>query len=54
MAYDENNIFAKILRGEMPCVEIAQDRTYPRLHGHHAASARACAGDPEISGGKSS
>ena len=25
MAYDQNNIFAKILRDEMPCVEIAQD-----------------------------
>ncbi len=25
MPYDDNNIFAKILRGEIPCVEVAQD-----------------------------
>ncbi len=25
MAYDENNIFAKILRGEAPCIKIYED-----------------------------
>ena len=25
MAYDENNIFAKILRGELPCDKIFED-----------------------------
>ena len=25
MAYDDNNIFAKILRGEIPCVKIYED-----------------------------
>jgi histidine triad (HIT) family protein len=25
MAYDQNNIFAKILRGEIPCVKICED-----------------------------
>ena len=25
MAYDPNNVFAKILRGEMPCVKVFED-----------------------------
>ena len=25
MSYDENNIFAKILRGEVPCEKIYED-----------------------------
>ena len=25
MAYDANNIFAKILRGEIPCVKVFED-----------------------------
>ena len=25
MAYDKNNIFAKILRGEIPCVKVYED-----------------------------
>ena len=25
MAYDDNNIFAKILRGEIPCVKVFED-----------------------------
>ena len=25
MAYDEGNIFAKILRGEIPCKKVAED-----------------------------
>ncbi|MDE2466493.1 MAG: HIT family protein, partial [Alphaproteobacteria bacterium] len=25
MAYDSNNIFARILRGELPCVKVYED-----------------------------
>jgi histidine triad (HIT) family protein len=41
MAYDENNIFAKILRGEIPCQKIYEDEDtlafldiMPRTEGH--------------------
>ncbi len=41
MAYDNDNIFAKILRGEVPCHKVFEDdRTFafldvmPRSHGH--------------------
>lgn len=41
MSYDENNIFAKILRGEMPCYKIYEDDAtlafmdiMPRTDGH--------------------
>lgn len=27
MAYDDNNIFAKILRGEIPCTKVHEDET---------------------------
>jgi len=40
-AYDDDNIFAKILRGEMPCVKVFEDDTalafmdiMPRADGH--------------------
>jgi histidine triad (HIT) family protein len=40
-AYDENNVFAKILRGEMPCHKVYEDETalafmdiMPRADGH--------------------
>jgi histidine triad (HIT) family protein len=40
-AYDPNNIFAKILRGEAPCVKVFEDETalafldiMPRCEGH--------------------
>jgi histidine triad (HIT) family protein len=40
-AYDANNIFAKILRGEAPCVKVFEDQTalafmdiMPRCEGH--------------------
>lgn len=39
--YDANNIFAKILRGEMPCVKVYEDDValafldvYPQVQGH--------------------
>ena len=28
MSYDENNIFAKILRGEIPCKKIYEDELF--------------------------
>ena len=41
MTYDPNNIFAKILRGEAPCVKVAEDEVslafmdvMPRTKGH--------------------
>ncbi|HEY6670066.1 MAG TPA: HIT family protein [Methyloceanibacter sp.] len=41
MAYDQNNIFAKVLRGEIPCHKIYEDKdtlafldTMPRTEGH--------------------
>jgi histidine triad (HIT) family protein len=41
MAYDENNIFAKILRGEIPCHKLYEDKVtlafldiMPRTEGH--------------------
>ncbi len=41
MAYDDNNVFAKILRGELPCHKVYEDAdtlafmdVMPRLPGH--------------------
>ncbi|MET0869438.1 MAG: HIT domain-containing protein, partial [Methyloceanibacter sp.] len=41
MAYDENNVFAKVLRGEIPCHKIYEDADalafldiMPRAQGH--------------------
>lgn len=41
MAYDEQNVFSKILRGEMPCIKIYEDEqtlsfmdTMPQADGH--------------------
>jgi histidine triad (HIT) family protein len=41
MAYDENNVFAKVLRGEIPCHKIYEDEDtlafldiMPRVDGH--------------------
>jgi histidine triad (HIT) family protein len=41
MAYDQNNIFARILRGELPCVKIYEDEhtlsfldIMPSIEGH--------------------
>lgn len=32
MPYDTNNIFAKILRGEIPCKKISEDKFYLAFH----------------------
>lgn len=41
MSYDESNVFAKILRGEMPCAKITEDDgtfsfmdAFPQTRGH--------------------
>lgn len=41
MSYDPNNVFAKILRGELPCVKVYEDETtlafmdiMPSVEGH--------------------
>ena len=47
MAYDPNNIFARILRGEIPCHKVYEDDGHAGLHGHHAADRRPHAGAPE-------
>jgi len=49
-AYDPNNPFAKILRGEFPCHKVYEDDPCSRLSRHHAALARPYAGDPEDAG----
>ena len=41
VAYDPQNIFAKILRGEMPAHKVYEDDVAAGLHGHHAARRRA-------------
>lgn len=58
--YDESNIFAKILRGEMPCVKVYEDETvlafmdvFPQSRGHtlvipKAASTNMLDTDPDI------
>jgi histidine triad (HIT) family protein len=50
MAYDDNNIFAKILRGEAPCVEVYSDDAtlafmdvMPQAEGHTLVIPRAAA-----------
>ena len=32
MAYDRNNVFARILRGELPCNKVYEDVTSIRKH----------------------
>ncbi|HET6376071.1 MAG TPA: HIT domain-containing protein, partial [Methylocella sp.] len=61
-AYDENNIFAKILRGEMPCHKVYEDDVafammdiMPRTDGHVLVLPKAPARnlldvDPEVLG----
>ena len=47
MAYDTNNVFAKILRGEIPCVKVFEDDktlafmdVMPQAEGHVLVSPR--------------
>ena len=41
MTYDPNNVFAKVLRGELPCHKIYEDERHARLPRHHAARPKA-------------
>lgn len=52
MSYDENNVFAKILRGDLPCHKIHEDNDtfafldiMPRSHGHTLVIPKAPATD---------
>src|SRR2546423_6472200 len=52
MAYDPNNIFAKILRGEVPCVKVHEDEhtlafldIMPSVEGHTLVIPKAPAGE---------
>jgi histidine triad (HIT) family protein len=52
MAYDENNVFAKVLRGEIPCHKIYEDDDalafldiMPRSDGHALVITKEKAGD---------
>lgn len=52
MTYDESNVFAKILRGELPCHKVYEDdETFafldimPRAHGHTLVIPKASATD---------
>lgn len=38
MAYDQNNIFAKILRGEIPCNKVYEDEFALAFHDIHPAA----------------
>ena len=57
MSYDSNNIFAKILRGEAPCVPVYEDATtlafmdlMPQAEGHVLVLPREAAATlPELS-----
>ena len=44
MAYDSDNVFAKILRGELPAHKVYEDTDTLALHGHHAEMRRPYAG----------
>ena len=52
MAYDPNNIFAKILRGEIPCVKVYEDDKTLAFMDVMPESRRPCAGDPQGGGRK--
>ena len=53
-SYDPNNIFAKILRGEVPAHKVYEDETHLRLSRHHAAGGGTHFGDPQGRGAQHS
>ena len=44
MIYDENNIFAKILRGEIPCNKIYEDDYVLSFHDINPQKKNSCTG----------
>ncbi len=44
MTYDENNIFAKILRGEIPCKKIYEDEYILSFHDINPQKKNSCLG----------
>ena len=47
MNYDDNNIFAKILRGEIPCKKIYEDDQVLSFHDINPQKKNSCAGNTE-------
>ena len=45
MSYDENNIFAKILRGEIPCSKIYEDDFVLSFHDTNPKKKNSCFGN---------
>ena len=45
MSYDDNNIFAKILRGEIPCKKIYEDNYVLSFHDINPQKKNTCFGD---------
>ena len=45
MTYDENNIFAKILRGEIPCNKIYEDDFVLSFHDINPQKKNSCIGN---------
>ena len=47
MSYDDNNIFAKILRGEIPCKKIYEDEFVLSFHDINPQKKNSCLGYPK-------
>ena len=45
MSYDNNNIFAKILRGEIPCKKVYEDDFVLSFHDINPQKKNPCFGD---------
>ncbi len=45
MSYDDNNIFAKILRGEIPCNKIYEDEFILSFHDLNPQKKNSCIGN---------
>ena len=47
MSYDNNNIFAKILRGEIPCKKIYEDDYVLSFYDINPQKKNSCSGNPK-------